>query len=107
MWIRASRWRKWKNSLRPTSSNLADRVVVYDRSATLSVPSQEIDAVLPLIDFKARLLTRDVAQVTYKSVVRYPKGVEHGLRSSIWTRAGGRWKLRFHQGTPIPIPPEK
>lgn len=79
---------------------------VYDRAATLAAPGHEIDAVLPLIDFKARLLTPDAAQVTYKSVVAYPTGVEHGLRSSIWTRTQGRWELRFHQGTAIPDPPK-
>ncbi len=79
---------------------------VYTRVDTLAVPAQEIDAVLPLSDFKARLLDTNVAQVTYKSVVRYPAGDEQALRSSIWTRSGGKWALRFHQGTPIPDPRE-
>jgi hypothetical protein len=24
------------------------------------------------------------------------------LRSSVWLRRGGAWRLRFHQGTPVP-----
>lgn len=74
----------------------------YHREATLTVPAQNINAVFPLIDFKARLLEANVAQVTYISVVHYPSGTERAMRSSIWTRAGDRWRLRFHQGTAIP-----
>lgn len=40
-----------------------------------------------------------VALVTYLSVVRVPEEqVSH--RSSLWTWTDGRWRLRFHQGTP-------
>jgi ribonuclease HI len=27
-------------------------------------------------------------------------GVRPARRSSVWVRSGGRWRLRFHQGTP-------
>ena len=77
---------------------------IYDRAAALAVPSQGIDAVLPMQDFKVRLLHPDVAQVTYKSEVTYPTGIERALRSSIWTRTRSGWQLRFHQGTAIPDP---
>lgn len=72
----------------------------YTRQEALSLPSQPIDAVLPLADFQARLLTPDVAQVTYNSAVIYDGVVEFGRRSSIWTRTNDSWELRFHQGTP-------
>jgi hypothetical protein len=76
---------------------------VYRREDTLAIPRQPIDAVLPLPDFKARLLGRDVAQVTYNSAVTYDGVVYHARRSSIWSRtgAGAGWTLRFHQGTPF------
>jgi hypothetical protein len=74
----------------------------YSRADTLDISSREINAVLPLPDFKARLLAVDVAQVTYISIVRYPEGVERARRSSIWTRKEASWQLRFHQGTAIP-----
>lgn len=73
---------------------------IYNRQESISQPSQQIDAVLPLPDFQARLLAPNVAQVTYNSAVRYDGVVEKGRRSSIWTRSSGSWKLRFHQGTP-------
>jgi hypothetical protein len=73
---------------------------VYQRSDTLSVSRQPIAAVIPLPDFKARLLSRNVAQVTYNSQVTYNGVVEKARRSSIWSRTADGWVLRFHQGTP-------
>ena len=74
----------------------------YRREDTLAVPRGPIAAVLPLPDFRARLLTQDLAQVTYSSAVTYDGAVLHARRSSIWSRARNGWVLRFHQGTPIP-----
>ena len=74
---------------------------VYRREDTLAIESQTIDARLPLKDFKARLISPDVALVTYISAVTY-EGVEDiGNRSSIWSRTERGWQLRFHQGTPV------
>ncbi len=50
------------------------------------------DAVL-IEAFEVALLADDVALVTYRAA--------GANRSSIWVRHDGRWKLRFHQGTPI------
>ena len=71
---------------------------VYDRAACLDMPAGEIVAELRQI--QVRLLQPNVALVTYISVVTY-ETVEHANRSSIWTRTGSGWQLRFHQGTPI------
>ena len=71
------------------------------RADILAVQAQEINAVLPLIDFKVRLLDANIAQTTYISVVTYDEVEERGLRSSIWSRSPTGWQLRFHQGTPI------
>jgi hypothetical protein len=73
----------------------------YTREDTLALPSQQIHATIPLIEFEARLIDLDVAQLTYISVVDYPEGEERALRSSLWSRTDGRWQLRFHQGTPL------
>ena len=74
---------------------------VYRREDTLAIARQPIDTVLPLPDFQARLLAPDVAQVTYNSAVSYNGVVHHARRSSIWSRAGSGWQIRFHQGTPF------
>ena len=74
---------------------------VYRREDTLEVPTQPIIAKLPLMDFKARLLDSNVAQVTYVSAVAYEGVEELAHRSSIWSRTEHGWQLRFHQGTAI------
>lgn len=74
---------------------------VYRREDTLAIAREPIEALFPLPDFQARLLAPDVAQVTYNSAVTYDGVVYHARRSSIWSRAGTGWQLRFHQGTPF------
>ena len=74
---------------------------VYGRQECLDVESQPINARLPLEDLRVRLISPDVAQVTYVSSVTYDGEEELANRSSIWTRAGKGWQLRFHQGTAI------
>ena len=73
---------------------------IYTRAQILALPRHFIDAKLPLPAFTIRLLDRDTAQVTYNSEVTYDGVVEHGRRSSIWSRTESGWVLRFHQGTP-------
>ena len=73
----------------------------YPREDTLDAKPQPIAPVLPLPNLNIRLLTPDVAQVTYNSAVTYHGVVEHARRSSIWTRTRSGWQLRFHQGTPF------
>ena len=58
----------------------------YTRAQSLAVPRQPTDAVLPLPNFAIRLLDDNTAQITYDSAVTYDGVVEHGRRSSIWSR---------------------
>jgi hypothetical protein len=64
-------------------------------------PGQIIDATIPHLNFHARHLSADIVQVTYVSEAVYGGEVERANRSSIWSRDGDGWKLRFHQGTPV------
>ena len=73
----------------------------YTRQECLDIPKQPIEARLPLKDYKVRKISDDVFQVTYESAVTYNNEVLYGLRSSIWQLQNGRWKLKFHQGTPL------
>ncbi len=73
---------------------------VYKRAETINVPRCAIDAVIPLPKFKARLISEDVAQITYDSEVTYNGVTEYAHRSSIWKRKSKSWILKFHQGTP-------
>lgn len=74
---------------------------VYQRKDTLEIAHQKIEAVLPLPEFRVRLIDENVAQVTYNSEVTYDGIVEYARRSSLWSRTARGWKLRFHQGTPF------
>ncbi len=74
----------------------------YTREETLAVPvGNAIDIVLPLPDFAVRMITDDVALVTYRSEIRSGEVAEIGNRASLWRcDSAGRWLLVFHQGTP-------
>jgi hypothetical protein len=56
----------------------------------------------PITDFKARLLGPGFVLVTYHVSEHAGHAPIDSLRSSIWTSSEGRWRLLFHQGTPIP-----
>jgi len=73
---------------------------VYNREDTLTAPSQEIKARLPLKDFSVHEIAEGVALVTYVSIIEGEK-VLIGNRSSIWVKTPNGWKMRFHQGTPV------
>lgn len=47
-----------------------------------------------LVDFRAVEVTPGVALATYRTPL--------SLRSSIWRREGGAWRIYFHQGTRVP-----
>lgn len=73
---------------------------IYNREQILIFSSDYIEAALPLPEFRARLLSADVAQVTYHSAVTVEGTVHYARRCSIWSRTSDGWRLRFHQGTP-------
>ncbi len=77
---------------------------VYTRDEMIFDPAdaQEIEAKLPLENFHARYLTDTVVQITYISELDFDGEVLRGNRSSIWSKNGDQWQLRFHQGTPCP-----
>jgi hypothetical protein len=56
-------------------------------------------------DFKANMLSHKCVLATYKAIKIDPGGnvTSVTLRSSIWKRRGGAWKMVFHQGTPMKV----
>ena len=50
--------------------------------------------------YALKLIGADAALLTYRSF-RTPDDGRYVLRSSLWQRIGGRWQMRFHQGTPV------
>jgi hypothetical protein len=73
----------------------------YTRDDLLDIPDQDIPATLPLQGFTVHEVAADVALVTYVSELQLTT-LELANRSSLWVHQGGRWRLRFHQGTPVP-----
>ena len=55
-------------------------------------------------DFKCDWIGEGVALVTYRTVrVDLDSGQRSvALRSSIWIKESGEWRVRFHQGTRVP-----
>ena len=73
---------------------------VYTRAEMLEALANEVPSHLRQTDFACHQLSPEVALVTYRSHRTSPDtSAESALRSSIWVRTDGRWRLRFHQGT--------
>lgn len=102
MWREETRFDKafMERALAPDFFEFGRSGRTYTRQQILDFPREPIAAQLPLEDFRVRLLDANTAQLTYNSKVRNREVMECGRRSSIWSRSGDTWVLRFHQGTP-------
>jgi len=55
-------------------------------------------------DFRIESVTEGLALLTYRSAHVADNGSleRHTLRASLWQSTEQGWRLRFHQGTPVP-----
>lgn len=78
----------------------------YDKASTVEgLQSQPPGPIVhrSIDDFRIRMLSAEIALATYRGTERYSDGRQRRtLRSSLWVRSGGRWKMTFHQGTVVP-----
>lgn len=75
---------------------------VYGKADILRVLPAESPAQYEIGEFEAQPLCEGVVLATYR-VVRTSGGMAAvSLRSSIWKKVGGEWRMVFHQGTPCP-----
>ncbi|WP_133134913.1 hypothetical protein [Legionella nautarum] len=53
--------------------------------------------------FKAHPLSENIILLTYVSSIKDTPLVEskQAMRSSVWRLTGGKWRMVFHQGTPV------
>lgn len=74
---------------------------VWTRETTLDLLKAETYSPPVVEGFVCRILGKDVALVTYRAVRSNEVTGERSvtLRSSIWARESGDWRMRFHQGT--------
>lgn len=70
------------------------RLWLRDEIVDALVQEPELNVTFELIE--AAPLSPDLIQVLYRT----ESAEGSALRSSLWQRADGRWRLRFHQGTP-------
>ncbi len=71
---------------------------VWDRAAVIGLLAGPPDLAVRIADFAVTMLRDDIALATYTTTP------DPALRSSLWVRRGGRWRIRFHQGTARPGP---
>lgn len=75
---------------------------VWDRGTMLAAlaadTSVETEAVIADADMTGRVLADSLVLLTYRSTT----AVRSALRSSLWRREEGGWRVFFHQGTVLP-----
>lgn len=106
LWMTEKRFdRMWMEKiLHPDFAEVGMSGRTYDRTETIDArrPSQAYENTLPHENYSLELVDEDVAMVRYISRPKYG-GVERpSHRSSIWVDTNEGWRLRFHQGTPLP-----
>jgi hypothetical protein len=72
---------------------------VHSRADILATPAGPIEARPG--EIAVSRIGEDVALLTYLTELGEGSDLEQANRSSLWTRVDGRWRLRFHQGTPF------
>jgi hypothetical protein len=77
---------------------------VWTRDQIFDLLAMETYTPFTIEDFACARLSEDVALVTYRAVHKDAQSGDEiaSLRSSIWTKKQGIWRLRFHQGTRTP-----
>jgi hypothetical protein len=73
---------------------------IYDRDTTIRILMNAGCRDIKIRGFSVKCLSRDAAEVHYIASEKGEATLK-SLRTSIWIKEDGRWKLRFHQGTEI------
>jgi ribonuclease HI len=84
--------------LHPDFRELGASGRIWDTQAMIELLGEEPGERAEVQDLAAERLARDVVLVTYRA--RTPE--RSSYRASVWVRHGDSWRVRFHQGTPIP-----
>jgi hypothetical protein len=76
---------------------------VYSRADLVALLQAESPSVHTTSDFRVVRLGHDAALLTYR-IHRHGEPPVHTLRSSVWRRERGGWRMLFHQGTRTAAP---
>lgn len=63
--------------------------------------SDEVNVQYLMSDFKLKMLTETILQVTYRTEMISKGEHSYALRSSLWRLEEDSWRMFFHQGTPM------
>ena len=76
---------------------------VWNKSAVIAALQSEDFSERSISDFRLRLLAQSVALVTYRAqrAATASRPQAKSLRCSVWQHNGARWRMLFHQGTPL------
>lgn len=104
LWVDETRFDpRWMDRmLHPEFSEVGRSGRTYTREETLGAPATHLEVELPLERYRLQLIDEDVALVRYISRQTLDGEPRPGERTSIWVNTNDGWRLRFHQGTPIP-----
>lgn len=73
---------------------------VFTKPEVLTLLSEESILQPQIADMQTVLLASDIALVTYRVL-----GTRESLRSSLWRKRDGEWRMVFHQGTLVTVNP--
>ena len=74
---------------------------IYSRDKTIEILMNSGCREIAIRGFSVKCLSRDAVEVHYIAS-ESGEARRESLRTSIWIREDGLWKLRFHQGTEVP-----
>jgi len=76
--------------------------LVYDKNTILERLPQGNSPSYTLLDFDFVVLSKDIVQTRFKTDRVNLDGTKTtSLRTSLWRKANDKWRMFFHQGTPI------
>ena len=99
-----------RKSVKEIDELLADEFIefgstgkIYNKQQVIESLTNELPAERNIFDFNVVLLSVDTALAMYKVISKNPQTneIKDSLRSSIWKKYDGSWKMLFHQGTII------
>lgn len=104
LWLKDTRFdRGWMDRiLHPDFDEVGMSGRIYSREEILSTEADDLEIELPLDGYRMDLVDEDVALVRYVSRDRIGGETRIAERSSLWINTNEGWRLRFHQGTPVP-----
>tara|TARA_B100001059_G_scaffold203241_1_gene211729 strand:- start:821 stop:1225 length:405 start_codon:yes stop_codon:yes gene_type:complete len=84
---------------------IAANGTVFDKQHVLTRLPTEVVPQFYNQHFRGRMLSDDVAQISYQAAYRRSARSEfnYSLRMSLWRKSNEQWKMVFHQGTPCAL----